>query len=263
MSSNTELQPNPYYHYRMAYESSKKNKNSEVKSELRRVQTNLFKLLKKKNFYPPLAQEALTDWNLNDIYRLSKKIYQNVGGWSGFKEEVWNKYPESFMYFLVDPFTLWIWATYKEKYNHKEYESIIVRARYRVYETIRTLEVNETELKATLKFYFGCVSDGKHLFLLSRGFHRYFKEEISWAENEYSFMDLVKGRIYRLIRDGIVEKIEPRTTLECVICMENTNEFRFHPNGYRHHTICGNCLESLPKLECPFCKIELVGNILK
>ena len=78
MKSPVLDQPNPYYHYRMAYESYKQNPNSEVKSEYKKVKSNLFKLLKKNNFYPPMAQDALDDWNLNDIYNLSKKIYQNV-----------------------------------------------------------------------------------------------------------------------------------------------------------------------------------------
>lgn len=254
---------NPYYHYRMAYESYKKNPSSGVKTEFRRVRNDLFKILKKKNFYPPLAQEALTDWNLNDIYTLSKKIYQNVGGWTGFKEEIWNLYPESFMYFVIDPFTMWIWATHLEQYNRDEFISIVPRTRENIYQYMSNWDITEEKMKDILKFYFKYITNNKQLFKLSDGIYRRFKDKFSWVENEYSFVDLIKGRVYRLIREGNVEKIEPKSSLECVICMERPNEFRFHPKGFKHHTICGECLESLPKLECPYCKIELVGDLLK
>lgn len=248
---------NPYFHYRITFDSFKNNPNSKTKSELKLVQNQLFKTLKRE-FFPSQAKEAFQDWNLDNLFHLSKKLYQNVGSWSGFKEQIWNQFPESFMNFVVDPYTMWIWATEKkQQFNTQQYHEIVIRARYAIYENLRRR--NPTESKTLLQDKLKYVTNHKELKTLSNGIFKRF----NWAQNSYSAMDIIKGRVYRMLRDGNIEQIKPKSGLECTICLENREEFRFHPTGYRHHTICGFCLDRLPRLECPFCKIELSGSLMK
>jgi len=247
----------------MVRESYKNSPSSEVEMELKRVKDKLFKELKTE-FKVEEAHEALFDWNLDDLYLLSKKIYQNVGGWTGFKESDWNYYPESFMYHFVDPYTMWIWSTNRTRYNQREFERIVVRSRYTICNNIFENLNDEEKIKKMLKHNLKFVTDIKQMNILSKYCFKKFKNRnLEWITNEYSIVDLIKGRVYRMIREGTIEKIKPDSGLECVICMERNEEFRFHPSGYRFHTICGFCLDSLQKLECPFCKIELLGPLMK
>jgi hypothetical protein len=246
----------------MAHESYKNSPNSESKSELKRVKSILFKDLKNE-FKIENAHEALSDWNLDDLYLLSKKIYQNVGGWTGFKESNWNYYPESFMYYFVDPYTMWIWSINRVKYNKKEFELIVSRSRYTICRHIFDNLNDEEKLKNMLKRNLKFVTDTKQLNILSEYCFEKFENHISWLTNKYSVVDLIKGRVYRMLRERTVERIKPESGIECVICMERNEEFRFHPLGYRFHTICGFCLDNLKKLECPYCKVELLGPLMK
>jgi len=228
---------NPYTVYRRVYESI----NSKF-SVLNLTKTNIVSFIKKSDsLLLGMAKEALSDMSIDGIYELSVFLYD----YFKYKFYFFNvtkilNNRNSFLKLIVDP----IWSKINKfdhdndfknhmiKFIQNESIDVVIKLSKDIFKHVPTRIVDE-------------FSSIVH-FNLPKSFYNIKK---------HTFSNIIINKIERLKKNKNIIHIEDtQKYVECQICMDNFIDFELHPNNSFSHLICKNCLLSLPKKECPFCR---------